>query len=234
MFSLYFFIYILFFSFLFCCTGSLLLYVGFSLVVRSRDYPSLQCMGFSLWWLLLLWSTGSRRTGFSTCSARAQQLWRMALEHAGSVVVAHGLSCSGACGIFPDLGLNPCPLHWQVDSYLLYHQGSPTYCFQYSVPFSLSALSCISVTCVLNLLQLLHSSWIFCSVFFPVFFLFAFQSYCFLLRYPQAQIFLHQLYIQSANKSIILHFCFDVFDRWHFFSVFFLGFPSLFLLSVCS
>ena len=30
--------------------------------------------------------------------------------------VAHGPSCSEACGIFPDQGLNPCPLHWQVDS----------------------------------------------------------------------------------------------------------------------
>ena len=33
-----------------------------------------------------------------------------------SVVVAHGLSCSAACGIFLDQGSNPCPLHWQVDS----------------------------------------------------------------------------------------------------------------------
>ena len=43
----------------------------------------------------------------------------------GSVVVAHGLSCSAACGIFPDQGSNPCPLHWQVDSQPLRHQGSP-------------------------------------------------------------------------------------------------------------
>ena len=33
-----------------------------------------------------------------------------------SLVAEHGLSCSTACGIFPDQGLNPCPLHWQVDS----------------------------------------------------------------------------------------------------------------------
>ena len=37
----------------------------------------------------------------------------------------HGLSCSLACGIFPDQGSNPCPLHWQADSYPLCHQGSP-------------------------------------------------------------------------------------------------------------
>jgi len=36
----------------------------------------------------------------------------------------HGLSCSAACGIFAEKGSNLCPLHWQVDSYLLYHQGS--------------------------------------------------------------------------------------------------------------
>ena len=29
----------------------------------------------------------------------------------GSIIVTCGLSCS-ACGIFPDLGLNPCILHW--------------------------------------------------------------------------------------------------------------------------
>ena len=44
----------------------------------------------------------------------------LVVEHrlwsADSVVVAHGLSCSAACGIFPDQGSNPCPLHWQADS----------------------------------------------------------------------------------------------------------------------
>ena len=38
------------------------------------------------------------------------------LRSAGSVVVAHGPSRSAACGIFPDRGTNPCPLHWQADS----------------------------------------------------------------------------------------------------------------------
>ena len=45
----------------------------------------------------------------SYCGARA-------LGARASVVVAHGLSCSLACGIFPDQGLNPCPLHRQADS----------------------------------------------------------------------------------------------------------------------
>ena len=43
-----------------------------SLVVESRGYSSLWCTGFSLRWLLLLWSTGSRHAGFSSCNAWAQ------------------------------------------------------------------------------------------------------------------------------------------------------------------
>ena len=78
---------------------------GLSLVAVSRDHSSSRCAGLSLSRPLLLRSTGSRR--------------------AGSVVVAHGPSCSGACGIFPDQGSNPCPLHWQADSQPLRHQGSP-------------------------------------------------------------------------------------------------------------
>ena len=42
-----------------------------SLVAVNRGYSSLWCTGFSLRWLLLLWSTGSRRTGFSSCGSRA-------------------------------------------------------------------------------------------------------------------------------------------------------------------
>ena len=78
---------------------------GLSLVAASGSHSSSRCVGLSLSWPLLLWSTGSRR--------------------AGSVIVGHGPSCSVACGIFPDQGLNPCALHWQADSQPLRHQGSP-------------------------------------------------------------------------------------------------------------
>ena len=37
-------------------------------------------------------------------------------QSAGSVVVTHRLSYPLACGIFPDQGLNPGPLHWQANS----------------------------------------------------------------------------------------------------------------------
>ena len=48
---------------------------GLSLVAGSGGYSSLQCTGFSLQWLPSLWSTGSRRAGFSSCGMWAQQLW---------------------------------------------------------------------------------------------------------------------------------------------------------------
>ena len=48
-----------------------------------------------------------------------------ALEHRLRGVVAHGLGCSEACGVFPDQGTNSRLLHWQADSLPLSHQGSP-------------------------------------------------------------------------------------------------------------
>ena len=45
---------------------------GLSLVAGSGGYSSLRCVGFSLRWLLLLWSTGSRSAGFSSCGTWAQ------------------------------------------------------------------------------------------------------------------------------------------------------------------
>ena len=97
--------------FIFGCIGSWLLRAGFSLVVAIGGYSLLQHMAFSLRWLLLLWSTGSRCVGFSSCDMWASVVVVRELQSAGSVVVAHGLSCSAACGIFTDQGSNPCPLH---------------------------------------------------------------------------------------------------------------------------
>ena len=45
---------------------------GFSLVAASGRYSSLWCAGFSLQWLLLLWSMGSRHVSFSSFGTRAQ------------------------------------------------------------------------------------------------------------------------------------------------------------------
>ena len=44
---------------------------GLSLVAASGGYSLLRWAGFSLWWLLLLWSMGSRHAGFSSCGLRA-------------------------------------------------------------------------------------------------------------------------------------------------------------------
>ena len=65
---------------------------GLSLVAVSGGYSSLQCKDFSLQWLLLLLSKGSRRTGFSSCGAQA-------------------LLLHTAYGIFSDQGSNLYPLH---------------------------------------------------------------------------------------------------------------------------
>ena len=82
---------------------------GLSPAVASGGHSSSRCAGLSLSWPLFSWSTGSR--------------------HAGSAIVAHGPSRSAACGIFPDQGSNPCPLHRQADSQPLRHQGSPVFIF---------------------------------------------------------------------------------------------------------
>ena len=42
---------------------------GLYLVVASGNYSLLCCAGFSLRWLLLLWSMDSRRAGFGSCGA---------------------------------------------------------------------------------------------------------------------------------------------------------------------
>ena len=83
---------------------------------------SAHCVFFFLWYagLSLLWPLPLQSTG----SGRA-----------GPAAMAHGPSRSAACGIFPDRGTNPRPLHQQADSQPLRHQGSP------SSPFS-----CISIT----------------------------------------------------------------------------------------
>ena len=113
---------------------------GLSLVAASGGHSSSWCTGLSLSWPLLLRSTGSRRTG--------------------SVIVAHGPSCSAACGIFPDQGLNPCSLHWQADSQPLRHQGSPiSLIFKSSLFFR--TINHLSVIRVANIFS-------FCSFVFAI------------------------------------------------------------------
>ena len=94
-------------AFVLCCCRGLSLVAG-SGVLLCRY------MGFSLQWLLLLQSTGSR-----VCRLRQ-------LQPLGSVAVVHRLSCPTACGVFLDQGQNQCPcIARQILN--LDHQGSPTF-----------------------------------------------------------------------------------------------------------
>ena len=100
-----------FLLFVFVCAGflmqhmcSLLLFLGFLQSCWMGATLQLQHAGFSLQWLLPLWSTGFR-------------VYRLHyLLHIGSVIAAHGLRCQGS---------NPYPLHWQVGSQPLNNQESP-------------------------------------------------------------------------------------------------------------
>ena len=99
--------------FIFGCTRSSLLCADFSLVEVSGGYPSCgvlssHCGGFSC--------CGAQALGHVGSVVMVPRLW-----DTGSVVVAYGLSCSAACGIFLDEGSNPHLLRWQVDSLSLSH-----------------------------------------------------------------------------------------------------------------
>ena len=84
----------------------------------------LQGEGFFLQWLLVAeHGLGAQAAAVVACALSGCSL--RTLQSAGSVVVARKLSCAAVCGLFPDQGLNLCPLHWQADSYPLYQQGSP-------------------------------------------------------------------------------------------------------------
>ena len=67
---------------------------GFSLVVESRTYSLVEvCFRFSLGWLLLLWSMGSRACRLSSC---------------GSQTLEHRLKCHGAqTRDIPGSGIKP-------------------------------------------------------------------------------------------------------------------------------
>ena len=78
------------------------------------------CGGFSCCraWALSVGASVVSARGLSGCSSQALE---------SGLSTCHGLSCSEVCEIFPDKGLNPCPLHWQEDSHPLYHRGSPLF-----------------------------------------------------------------------------------------------------------
>ena len=113
------------FIYLFLAVLALHCYRGLSLVAESRGCSLVTVCG-------LFHAVASL-----VVQSRLQGIWALAGTHRGSIVeapwfqstgsiaTANGLSCSTACGIFPDLGPNPCLLHWQADSLPPGHPGSP-------------------------------------------------------------------------------------------------------------
>ena len=92
---------------------------GLSLFAMRGDYSSLQWTCFSLGFCM-----GSRFQGLQELQFVGSGVSALRLQNTGSAVVAHGLSCSGARGIFTDQGSTQCPLHCEADS-TTDHQRSP-------------------------------------------------------------------------------------------------------------
>ena len=127
--------------------------LGLCCCVVSGSYSLVAVCGFSLTWLLL-WSTGPRAGG-------RKRLWRVgsvivapSLQGTGLIAVAHGLSCSVGCDIFPDQGSNTCFLNWQEDSLPVSHQGSPMWTLleRIAVHHSMKLAKCLAYIkkCLLN------------------------------------------------------------------------------------
>ena len=97
------FLFYLYYLFTFGCAGSLWPLGLFSSC--SEPWRA----GSSLQRLLLLWSAGSRACGLQQLGPKGSVLVVSGLQSTSPVAVAHGLSCSEACGSFPDQGSNLCP-----------------------------------------------------------------------------------------------------------------------------
>ena len=86
---------------------------------RRSSSMYLSIFGYARAPLLCRLSPVAESGGYSRCRAQAlgaqvPVVASCGLQSTGSVVATHGLDCFSACGIFPDQGLNPCLLHWQV------------------------------------------------------------------------------------------------------------------------
>ena len=114
-----------FFLMLFLSAYILFMYVCMYVCMYGCVGSSFLCEGF----LQLRQAGATLHHGARASHYRGLSLRSTGSRRADSVVVAHGPSRSAACGIFPDQGPNPRPLHWQADSQPLRHQGSPIYSF---------------------------------------------------------------------------------------------------------
>ena len=93
---------------------------------------------YSIFWLLWVFvaahgfsSSCSEQGLLSVCGAQASPCGGFScsgakvLGRAGFSSCVHRLSCTTACGIFPDQELNPCPLHSKTFCLPWAYQGSP-------------------------------------------------------------------------------------------------------------
>ena len=115
---------LLFFYFLFLINSFIYLFLAALGLCCARAFSSCSQRGLlfvEVHGLLIVVASLVAEHGLQ--ARRLLQLWHVdsvvvarGLQTAVSVVVAHRLSFSVACGIFPDQGLNLCTLHWQADS----------------------------------------------------------------------------------------------------------------------
>ena len=122
---------------------SLRCHSGLSLVVAIAAHSSLRRVGFSLQRRLSWWRTGSRARGLRQLQRVSSAVAAPRLWSAGPIIVAPGLSCSAARGIFPDQGLNLSLLHWQADSLPLSHLGSHYFLFIFLLFFLDYLFGCV-------------------------------------------------------------------------------------------
>ena len=79
-------------------------FMGSSVVAMNWGHPEVVVHGLPIAWASLIAQHRLQAARLSLVVAPG--IWSM-----DSVVIAHGLSCSVACGIFLDWGSNPCLLH---------------------------------------------------------------------------------------------------------------------------
>ena len=95
-------------------------------LLREHQIVSGFCVSsWGEWSLLSSFGEWAFHCGASLLVEHVLQIQASVFAAQSSVVVAHGLICSMACGILLD---HMCPLNWEADSSPLDHQGSSRVC----------------------------------------------------------------------------------------------------------
>lgn len=126
--------------------GSLLPHAGFPLVKERGGDSLLPWEGFSLSWLLLLWSLGPRAHELQTLR----------------------LSCTAACGSFPDQGPNRILNHWATREVQGTHHSHHT-SLSYFILFCLRAPTHLCICYLSTRLSPINQSVIYPLGLLPIF-----------------------------------------------------------------